>query len=85
MNLPEFCIRRPIAAVMFNLALAVIGVVGLSRLPVRELPDIDPPVVSVTTIYPGANAELVEADVTEPMEQEINNIPGIKILRSESR
>ncbi|MDI9396177.1 MAG: efflux RND transporter permease subunit, partial [Candidatus Pacebacteria bacterium] len=70
---------------MFNLALAVIGVVGLSRLPVRELPDIDPPVVSVTTIYPGANAELVEADVTEPMEQEINNIPGIKILRSESR
>lgn len=42
MNLPEFCIRRPIAAVMFNLALAVIGVVGLSRLPVRELPDIDP-------------------------------------------
>ena len=71
MNLPEFCIRRPIAAVMFNLALAVIGVVGLSRLPVRELPDIDPPVVSVTTIYPGANAELVEADVTEPMEQEI--------------
>ena len=85
MNLPEFCIRRPIAAVMFNLALAVIGIVGLSRLPVRELPDIDPPVVSVTTIYPGANAELVEADVTEPMEQEINNIPGIKILRSESR
>jgi multidrug efflux pump subunit AcrB len=85
MNLPEFCILRPIAAVMFNLALAVIGIVGLSRLPVRELPDIDPPVVSVTTIYPGANAELVEADVTEPMEQEINNIPGIKILRSESR
>ena len=85
MNLPEFCIRRPIAAVMLNLALAVIGIVGLSRLPVRELPDIDPPVVSVTTIYPGANAELVEADVTEPMEQEINNIPGIKILRSESR
>ena len=85
MNLPEFCIRRPIAAIMLNLALAVIGIVGLSRLPVRELPDIDPPVVSVTTIYPGANAELVEADVTEPMEQEINNIPGIKILRSESR
>jgi hydrophobe/amphiphile efflux-1 (HAE1) family protein len=84
-NLPEFCIRRPIAAVMFNLALALVGLVALSRLPVRELPDIDPPVVSATTIYPGANAELVEADVTEPLEQEINNIPGIKILRSESR
>jgi len=84
-NLPEFCIRRPIAALMFNLGLALIGVVALSRLPVRELPDIDPPIVSVTTIYPGANAELVEADVTEPLEQEINNIPGIKILRSESR
>jgi hydrophobe/amphiphile efflux-1 (HAE1) family protein len=70
---------------MFNLAIALVGVVALSRLPVRELPDIDPPVVSVTTVYPGANAELVEADVTEPLEQEINNIPGIKILRSESR
>ncbi|NBT89404.1 MAG: efflux RND transporter permease subunit [Verrucomicrobia bacterium] len=85
MNLPEFCIRRPIAALMFNLALALIGIVALSRLPVRELPDIDPPIVSVTTVYPGANAALVEADVTEPLEQEINNIPGIKILRSESR
>ncbi|NDF16576.1 MAG: efflux RND transporter permease subunit, partial [Verrucomicrobia bacterium] len=85
MNLPEFCIRRPIAAAMFNLALALIGILSLSRLPVRELPDIDPPIVSVTTVYPGANAELVEADVTEPLEQEINNIPGIKILRSESR
>jgi len=84
-NLPEFCIRRPIAALMFNLALALIGIVALSRLPVRELPDIDPPIVSVTTVYPGANAALVEADVTEPLEQEINNIPGIKILRSESR
>jgi multidrug efflux pump len=84
-NLPDFCIRRPIAATMFNLALALVGLVALSRLPVRELPDIDPPVVSATTVYPGANAELVEADVTEPLEQEINNIPGIKILRSESR
>jgi len=85
MNLPEFCIRRPVAATMANLAIALVGIVALSRLPVRELPNIDPPVVSVVTIYPGANAELVEADVTEPMEQEINNIPGIKILRSESR
>ena len=85
MNLPEFCIRRPVAATMANLAIAVIGIVALSRLPVRELPNIDPPVVSIITIYPGANAELVEADVTEPLEQEINNIPGIKILRSESR
>ena len=85
MNLPEFCIRRPVAATMANLAIALVGIVALSRLPVRELPNIDPPVVSIITIYPGANAELVEADVTEPMEQEINNIPGIKILRSESR
>ncbi|NCW27400.1 MAG: efflux RND transporter permease subunit [Verrucomicrobia bacterium] len=85
MTLPEFCIRRPIAATMFNLTFVVVGLVALSRLPVRELPNIDPPIVSVTTIYPGANAELVEADVTEPLEQELNNIPGIKILRSESR
>ncbi|MFQ3670607.1 MAG: efflux RND transporter permease subunit [Verrucomicrobiia bacterium] len=85
MSLPQVCLRRPVFAVMVNLALVVFGVVSYTRLPVRELPDIDPPVVSVTTIYAGANAEVIETEVTEPLEQEINNIAGIKAISSESR
>ena len=84
MTLSELCIRRPIFATMLNLAIILFGCIGLSRLPVRELPDIDPPIVSVTTIYPGANAQVMETEVTERLEQEINNIAGIKTLSSES-
>ncbi|MFN0067357.1 MAG: efflux RND transporter permease subunit [Limisphaerales bacterium] len=85
MFLSEVSIRRPILAVMMNLALVLFGVIGLTRLPVRELPDIDPPIVSVVTIYPGASAQVVETEVTERLEEAINNIEGIKTLTSESR
>lgn len=85
MILPRISIQRPILALMMNLALVLFGIIGLSRLPVRELPDIDPPVISVSTIYPGANAQVVETEVTERLEEAINNIEGIKTLRSESR
>jgi multidrug efflux pump len=85
MSLPELCIRRPIFAIMLNLLIVLFGVVGYLRLPVRELPDVDPPIVTVTTIYAGASAEIMEAEVTERLEQEINTIPGIKTLVSTSR
>src|SRR2546427_577179 len=85
MILSRLSIQRPILAVMMNLVLVLFGIIGLSRLPVRELPDIDPPIVSVTTVYPGANAQVVETEVTERLEEVINNIEGIKTLRSESR
>src|ERR1043166_5444813 len=85
MFLPNLSIRRPVLASMMSLALILFGVIGLRQLPVRELPDIDPPIVSVTTIYPGANAEVVETEVTERLEEEINNIEGIKTLSSQSR
>ncbi len=85
MFLSRVSIQRPVLATMMNLVLILFGVVGLSRLPVRELPDIDPPVVSVLTVYPGANAQVVETEVTERLEEQINNIEGIKTLRSESR
>lgn len=78
-------IKRPILAMMMNLALILFGIISLQRLPVRELPDIDPPIVSVGTVYPGANAQVVETEVTERLEEVINNIEGIKTLRSESR
>ena len=85
MYLSKVCIERPILATMMNLVLVLFGLIALSRLPVRELPDIDPPIVSVTTVYPGANAQVVETEVTERLEEAINNIEGIKTLRSESR
>src|SRR6185369_6407306 len=85
MFLSKASIQRPVLATMMNLTLVLFGVIGLSRLPVRELPDIDPPIISVTTVYPGANAQVVETEVTERLEEAINNIEGIKTLRSESR
>jgi len=85
MFLSRVSIQRPILALMLNLALILFGIIGLSRLPVRELPDIDPPVISVVTVYPGANAQVVETEVSERLEEAINNIEGIKSLRSESR
>jgi len=81
----EISIRRPVLATMMSVALVLFGLVALARLPVRELPDIDPPIVTVTTILPGANAEVVETEVTERLEEVINSIEGIKSLTSESR
>jgi len=85
MILPRISIQRPVLASMMSLALMVFGIISLSRLPVRELPDIDPPIVSVTTIYPGANAAVIETEVTERIEEAVNNIEGIKTLSSQSR
>src|SRR5688572_29888070 len=85
MFLPRISIKRPVLTVMMNLAVVLFGVIGLTRLPVRELPDIDPPIVSVTTVYPGANASVVETEVTERLEEVVNNIEGIKTLSSQSR
>ena len=85
MILPRISIQRPVLTTMMNLALILFGLIALTRLPVRELPDIDPPVVSVTTIYPGANASVVETEVTERMEEELNNIEGIRTISSQSR
>ncbi len=85
MKLSEISIQRPVLATMMNLALILFGLVALTRLPVRELPDIDPPIVSVLTVYPGASAAVVETEVTEKLEEVINSIEGIKELTSESR
>src|SRR5262245_47373643 len=85
MVLPRISIQRPVLASMMSLVLVLFGLISLVRLPVRELPDIDPPIVSVTTVYPGANASVIETEVTERLEEAVNNIEGIKILRSESR
>ena len=78
-------IRRPVATIMLNMALVVFGLTGLTRLPIRELPDIDPSVVNVLSVYPGANAEVVETEVTERLEEAISSADSIKLITSESR
>src|SRR5258705_3649481 len=85
MILSRISIQRPVLTTMMSLAIVLFGGISLTRLPVRELPDIDPPVVSVTPVYPGANAHVVETEVTERLEEEINNIEGIRTLTSQSR
>lgn len=80
-----FFIKRPVFASVCSLLIVLIGLVGYTRLPVQEFPSIDPPVVSVNTIYPGANPQIVETEVTEILEAEINGVEGIKTLTSESR
>lgn len=78
-------IRRPVATLMLNISLLVFGLLGLQRLPVRELPDIDPPVVNVRVIFPGASAEVVETEVTERLEDAISGVDQIRTLTSVSR
>src|SRR5512145_31374 len=85
MILSRVSIQRPVLATMMNLVLVLFGLISLSRLPVRELPNIDPPIISVTTVYPGANAQVVETEVTERVEEQLNSIEGIKTMTSESR
>ena len=85
MNLAKTSIGRPVLTSMLSLALVLFGIIAATRLPVRELPDIDAPIVSVTTIYPGASASVVETEVTERLEEAINNIEGIRTLTSASR
>jgi multidrug efflux pump len=82
--LPRLCIERPVFATVLSLALLVFGVVGYARLPVRELPDIEFPIVSVTTVLPGASPEVVETEITEILEEELNGIEGIDIIESVS-
>src|SRR5262245_48522766 len=85
MKLSEISIQRPVLASMMSLGLILFGVIGLSRLSVRELPDVDPPIVNVTTVYAGASASVVETQVTEVLEESLTSIEGIRTLTSESR
>lgn len=85
MKLLELFIRRPVMAAMLSLAMLVFGALAYARLPVREFPDADPPVVSVTTILPGANPRVVESSVTDVLEEELGSIEGLRTLTSASR
>lgn len=84
MNISEFSLKRPVFATVLNLGIILFGVVGLSYLAVRDYPAIDPPIISVSTSYTGANADIIESQITEPLEKQINGIPGIRTITSSS-
>ncbi len=84
MSISTTSIKRPVLAIVMNLILVLFGIIGFTFLGVREFPSIDPPVVSVRTNYPGANADIVESQITEPLEKSINSIDGIKNISSSS-
>jgi multidrug efflux pump len=84
MILSDLAVRRPVLAIVVNLVVVVLGVVGMTRLGIRELPDIDPPVVSVETNYLGAAASVVETRVTQVIEDAISGIEGVDQVSSET-
>lgn len=85
MTLPEICIRRPVFATVLSLAILLIGVISYFRLPVREFPKIDEPIVSVETTYRGASADVMESQVTRPLEDSLSGIEGVDVMTSVSR
>jgi HAE1 family hydrophobic/amphiphilic exporter-1/multidrug efflux pump len=84
MNISELSLKRPVLATVMNLMLILFGVVGYNFLAVRDYPAIDPPIITVNTNYTGANADLIESQITEPLEKNINGIPGIRTITSSS-
>lgn len=84
MSLSTVSIRRPVLTVVLNLAIVIFGIIGFRYLGVREYPNVETPVVSVFTTFTGANAEVIESQITEPLEEAINGIPGIASITSVS-
>ena len=84
MSLSTTSIKRPVLTIVMNLILILFGVIGYTFLGVREFPSIDPPIVSVRTNYAGANPDIIESQITEPLERSINQIDGIRNITSSS-
>ena len=85
MNISELSIRRPVLATVLTIIILLFGLIGYNTLGVREYPSVDNPIISVTCSYAGANADVIENQITEPLEQNINGIPGIRSLSSISQ
>lgn len=83
MSLPSLALKRPVLAIVLNIIIVLFGIIGFKYLGVREYPSIDPPVITVRTNYTGANAEIIESQITEPLEKAINGIAGIKTISSD--
>ena len=84
MNLSELSLKRPVLAIVCSIVIIIFGYIGFTSLGVREYPAIDPPVVNVRTSYTGANAEIIEQQITEPLEKAVNGVEGVKNITSSS-
>lgn len=84
-SLSNISIKRPVLAIVMSLVIVLFGIIGFTYLGVREFPSVDPPVISVSTNYVGANADVIESQITEPLEDAINGIAGIRTITSASR
>lgn len=84
MTLSDLSIKRPVLATVFSIFIVIMGIVGFLSLGIREYPSVDPPIVTIRTNYPGANAEIILTQITEPLEEEINQVEGIKTISSTS-
>jgi len=85
MVLSEVSIHRPVLAIVMSLLIVLVGYLSFTRMAVREYPNIDPPVVSVRTVYKGATAQVMESAITQPLEDALSGIEGIKTIKSQSR
>ena len=85
MNLIEFCVRRPAFTIVMSLIITVVGIIGYTHLPVRWIPDVNFPLVSVYTAYPGASASLVESQITTPIETALAGVDGVDTITSRSK
>ena len=85
MIISDHSVRRPVFATVVSALLVILGLAALSSLPVRQYPDIELPVVSIEISYRGASADVIESQVTEPLEESVNGVAGIRTLTSTSR
>jgi len=85
MKLSTISIKRPVFASVMSFAILLFGVIAFTRLPVREYPDIDPPIISVITFYRGASPSVVETEITNVLEEQFATLEGVKSLTSSSR
>ncbi|WMN11980.1 efflux RND transporter permease subunit [Marivirga salinae] len=83
-SLSEISIQRPVLAIVLSLVILIFGFIGFNFLGIREYPSVDPPIITVTTDYAGANADVVESQITEPLEEAVNGIAGIRTITSTS-
>ncbi|MDB5003385.1 MAG: acriflavin resistance protein [Mucilaginibacter sp.] len=84
MSLSSVSIKRPVLATVMSIVIVVFGIIGYSFLGIRDFPSVDPPIISVSTSYSGANADVIESQITEPLEKAINGVPGIRNISSQS-
>src|SRR6188508_255450 len=84
MSLPSLSLRRPVLAIVMSIVIMLFGIIGFKFLGIREYPSVDPPIITVRTAYTGANADVIESQITEPLEKTINGIAGIRTISSAS-